>query len=107
MLVGHYWECLVREDGGISSPSYVLVRDGPMSKASQIIERAVERATGVEVESLRQMPIDERRRLVEQKAGRPLRIVSRFRLIGRGNIMRDRLISHEEVEAVLRRALNN
>lgn len=63
--------------------------------------RAIERATGESIESLRAMPIDERRRKIEKKQGSRLVITRNFPFIGRGNVMRDETMSHEEIEKQL------
>ncbi|MGD0523070.1 MAG: hypothetical protein ABSA43_00710 [Candidatus Microgenomates bacterium] len=58
-------------------------------------EKAIERATGESIESLRSTPIDERRRRIEQKFGKPMKVTS----IGPS------LVSHQQVEAELDKAL--
>ena len=65
------------------------------------LEKAVEASTGERVEVLRGRSLEETRRLAEQKQRRPMKFVSHFPLIGRGNVLRDRLVSHEQVEADL------
>ena len=72
-------------------------------KASLI--RAIENATGESVESLRSMPLDERRQLIEKKTGRRLKVTRNFPFIGRGNVMRDETVSRDQVETELREAL--
>jgi hypothetical protein len=72
----------------------------------QPFELAMERITGESIESLRSMPIDERREMVEKKTSKLLRIVSRFPVIGRGSVLRDRLISRRQVEAGVDWSLN-
>ena len=73
----------------------------------EILERAVERSTGEKVAALRSMSIDDRRRLIERHTKRPVRFTTKFPFIGRGNVMRDRLKSHREVEAALATALQH
>ena len=68
-------------------------------------ERAVECATGRSIESIRSTPLDDQRAEIERERGRPLDFVSRFPLIGRGFILRDRLVSHREAEAMFKSAL--
>lgn len=58
-------------------------------------EKAIEKATGESVESLRSTPIDERRRRIEQKFGKPMKVTS----VG------PELITHQQVEAELDKAL--
>ncbi len=64
-------------------------------------ERAVEMASGESVASLRDMPIDERRKIVEEKCKRRMSFPSFFPFIGRGSVLRDCTISREEIEAQL------
>lgn len=68
---------------------------------NNLLERAIEKTTRESIESLRDMPLDERRRKIEKKQGRRLVITRNFPFIGRGNVMRDRTISHEEIEKQL------
>ena len=65
--------------------------------------RTLEQQTGESIESLRNMPIDERRRMNEAKHGKPMQILSHFPLIGRA--FYSTLVSHEQVEAELDEAL--
>ena len=74
--------------------------------ATKSFEKAVELATGVSVEVLRDTPVDERRSTIERALGRPLRFPSRFPLIGRGNVLRDRAVSHDEVEEQFMRVVH-
>jgi hypothetical protein len=69
-----------------------------------ILERVVELALGEPIESVRQQTIAARRTVREQRAG-PISFVSCFPLIGRGNILKDRTVSHQQAEAALRTAL--
>lgn len=64
-------------------------------------ERTMEEATGESIENLRRIPIDERRRLVERIKAKPCRFESWFPLIGRGNVLRNRLESHQAIEQAL------
>jgi hypothetical protein len=73
--------------------------------AKTAFERALEHATGETIESLRKMPIDERRRMIERKKGRRMRFTSRFPFIGRGTILHNDILSREEVEERLDEAL--
>ena len=68
-------------------------------------ERSLERATGETVESLRDTPIDERRRRLEKKFGKPMRFVSHWPFIGRGTVCHDGTVSHADVERELDKAL--
>lgn len=65
------------------------------------LERAIEASTGERVEVLRSRTLEETRLVAEKKHRRPMKFVSHFPFIGRGNVLRDRLVSHEQVEADL------
>jgi len=69
------------------------------------LEITVERATGQSAEILRNQTLTQLRRQTEAKTGHKMKFESRFPLIGRGNVMRDRVIDHESVEADLEQAL--
>lgn len=74
--------------------------------AGRAFEDAVERATGLSVDELRAVPVDERREQLERERGAPLRFRSRFPFVGRGNVLRDRAVSHGKVEQDFRRAVH-
>jgi hypothetical protein len=86
----------------------VFAREGAVAmatvmspKALSTLEKAVEASTGERVEVLRSRSLEETRRLAEKKYRRPLKFVSHFPFIGRGNILRDRIVGHEQIEADL------
>jgi hypothetical protein len=62
-------------------------------------ERTIRQATGRTVEYAQVTPLDQLRLEGEAKHGRSFTFVSFFPWVGRGNIMRDRLVNHEEAEA--------
>lgn len=66
---------------------------------NDVFEKTIEESTGLSIRHIRETPLDELRREAEEKRGKPLRFVSFFPWVGRGSVMRDRLISHEEAEA--------
>jgi hypothetical protein len=68
-------------------------------------EQSIESRVGRQITWLRDTPIDTQRREVEGKFGSPLTITSRFPFIGRGNVLRDHIVSHAEVEKTLDAAL--
>ena len=76
------------------------------STASAILEQAVEQLTGESVALLRSRSLEETRKVAEKRHGRAFRFISRFPFIGRGNVLRDRLVTRKDVEATLDRALN-
>ena len=62
-----------------------------------LLDRAVERLTGFTADTLRDVPLSEWRLRAEARAKKPTVFTSIFPIIGRGNVMRDHFISHEEV----------
>jgi len=75
------------------------------SDNSMTFEEAIELATGKSVEAIRSTPLDELRSDYEREIGAPLSFVSEFPLLGRGNVLRDRCLSHAQIEADLDDAL--
>lgn len=74
-------------------------------RASTGFVQALERETGESIEQLRNMTIDDRRRMLEKRPGFITRFASVFPFIGRGNVMRDRVLSREEVNEILDESL--
>lgn len=77
------------------------------SHAAKTLEQIAQTVTGKSPECLRAQPITERRREVEAAQKKPTQFVSNFPFVGRGNVMRDRIISHAEVERLLDEALRD
>jgi len=73
---------------------------------TKAFDHAIELATGEPIESIRNTPVDERRNAIEEKRGRKIRLTTRFPFIGRGNVLHDRLVDHEQAERALREALD-
>ena len=69
------------------------------------LEKSVEQLTGQKAKELRNHTLSSLRAKVESEHGAPLRFVSRFPFIGRGNVLRDRVVSHQSVEQQLDAAL--
>lgn len=65
------------------------------------IEKTVERITGASAAELRRRSIDEQRGAVERHHGRPMQFVRRFPVIGRGNVLRDRIMSRAEIDRMV------
>ncbi|MDD4889159.1 MAG: hypothetical protein PHU85_04460 [Phycisphaerae bacterium] len=78
-----------------------------MTTVLALLEKAVERATGESAETLRNTPVDDRRRQIERTNGVRLRFTSKFPFIGRGNVLRDRIVDHAFVERALKEALRD
>jgi hypothetical protein len=72
------------------------------------IEPGIERLTGLSIAQVRDMGVTELRAYLEKKNGTKQRIVSEYPVIGRGNILRDGLISteklNEDVDLILEQA---
>ena len=73
--------------------------------ASEQFEGTIERSTGMSIEILRRTPLDELRRNAEQQAGKPIQFYTAYPWAGRGSVMKDRLVSHEEANKELDHAL--
>lgn len=54
-----------------------------MKEGKTSFELAIEEEVGDTIESIREMPIDERRKRVEAKHGSPMKVVSYWPFIGR------------------------
>lgn len=74
-----------------------------MSNTLSLLEKDVERSTGLSIEEIRTTSIDERRDMLE-KAGKKMHFFSAFPFVGRGNINRN-TISSEEINKELDEAL--
>jgi hypothetical protein len=74
-----------------------------MSNTLTLLEKDVERSTGMSIDEIRNTSIDERRDMLE-KAGRKMKFSSAFPFIGRGNVNRD-TVSTEEINKELDKVL--
>jgi len=74
--------------------------------ATKPFECAVERATGKSIGVIRDTPLTDRRIEIEQQRHRRIRLSNWFPFIGRGNVLNDRLVDHEEAERALKEALD-
>lgn len=74
--------------------------------AKHELEAALEQEIGKSIEEIRNLPVDEMREKIESSIGRPLNYKSYYPIIGRGNILRDRLVTHDRVEERLSREMN-
>ena len=66
-------------------------------------ELAIEAKVGDTIESIREMSVDERRKLVETKHGSPMKVVSYWPFIGRNEP--PQTLSREEVDKLVDEAL--
>jgi hypothetical protein len=61
------------------------------------VERNVERHTGLSVEDIRRYSPERLRAFFAHQNKRPVRIISEFPVIGRGNVLRDGLMDTETI----------
>jgi hypothetical protein len=73
---------------------------------SEAVVRAIKHDTGKSVHELQEQTLDERRREVEEDYGTMVFPVN-YPVIGRGNLLRERTLSHEEIERRFERALRS
>jgi hypothetical protein len=69
------------------------------------LEKVVEHDTGEKAEYLRSTPLDESRNRIERAHKKVLQFVSKFPFIGRGNVMRDKIVDRATVNRMLDAAL--
>ncbi len=69
------------------------------------LERDVEKITGEKAEVLRGQTLSALRHSMEKKKGKQFKFPPVFPLIGRGNVMRNRIVDHETIEALLDKKL--
>ena len=77
-----------------------------MSATKSMLDTAIESMTGKSIEELRRLTLTEYRADVEKRLGRPLKFESRFPIIGRGNVMRNRTVSRDEIDRALDKVLS-
>ncbi|MDA8258521.1 MAG: hypothetical protein M0Z99_23310 [Betaproteobacteria bacterium] len=65
----------------------------------------IERKTGKSIDQLQSETISERRDEVEASQGKPMGLLQLFPFVGRGSVMGDFIMSHQEVDKQLDRAL--
>jgi hypothetical protein len=73
--------------------------------ASPILEKSLEEASGQSIQSLRSMSVSEVRAIAKKKFGGKFHIKSRWPFIGRGTVMRNNVLTHEQVETAFDAAL--
>ncbi len=74
--------------------------------AKKELECAIEKEVGKSISEIRNTPVDKMRADVESRLGRPLAYKSYYPLVGRGNVLRDRVVPHEKVEVRLDREMH-
>lgn len=66
--------------------------------AKKQLEDALAREIGKPIEEIRNTPLETMRSEVERTLGHPLNYKSWYTSIGRGNVLGDRVVSHQQVE---------
>lgn len=75
-------------------------------KTLRIIEEVVSEQLNEDIETIRSRTVSEHRKVIEKRhGGAPMKIVSHFPDIGRGNVLGDRTIDHSTVESMFIKAL--
>lgn len=74
-----------------------------ISNEKTTFEKALEEATGETIESLRNKHIDQRRKEIEAKSGKPMRVISRWPFIGRTQA--PQILTSKEVNSTVDEAL--
>lgn len=87
-------------------PHVSTITDTQMtSKFTPEMREAIEHEVGMPIEEIRRLPLEDWRTHLRSTFGCPLKFVSRFPFIGRGNVLRDKIVSHDQVERELDEAL--
>ncbi len=68
-------------------------------------QKVIERKVGKSLSDIQKTGILELRNRTEEKHGRRMFFKSQFPFMGRGNVLRDRLVPHEAIEECLDKAL--
>lgn len=71
------------------------------------IEKNAEFITGMPINELREASPEEFRKYCEKKSGKRFEFVSEFPSIGRGNVLRDGIISRDALNEEIDRVLEN
>jgi hypothetical protein len=75
---------------------------------SETIVRAIESEMGKTIREVQEQTLSDRRREVEANhKGRKMIFPVNFPFIGRGNVLRDRVLSHEEIDKQFNEALKD
>jgi phosphoribosylformylglycinamidine (FGAM) synthase-like amidotransferase family enzyme len=75
---------------------------------SETIVRAIESEMGKTIREVQEQTLSDRRREVEANhKGRRMMFSINFPFIGRGNVLRDRVLSHEEIDKQFNEALKD
>jgi hypothetical protein len=83
------------------------LRGGEAIMLQKRIEKNAESITGMSVNELRSISPEKFRHYCERKFGQPFSFISEFPLIGRGNVLRDGIISRCALNLEIDRMLKN
>jgi hypothetical protein len=73
----------------------------------KMLEEVIEQSTGEKVEEMRRETIADRRARIERTSGKKLRLTRNFPFIGRGNVLRDRVKTAEEIDREFLKSLKD
>jgi len=75
---------------------------------SEAVVRAIESDMGKTIREIQEQPLSERRKEVEEShGGRKMTFPVNFPFIGRGNVLRDKVLSHEVIDKQFNDALRS
>lgn len=69
-----------------------------MSQAEMVLEHAAA-TVGMTLSDLKKADVSDIRRKIEEKHGKPLSFTSEFPVIGRGNVLRDRIMTSDQINS--------
>ena len=72
---------------------------------SNAFEQNISRKTNLTIEQIRNTPLDELRAFLKANNTNSLRVVSEYPAIGRGNVLRDGIVSGSELNSEIDRML--
>ena len=75
-----------------------------MTQAEMVLEHAAA-TVGMSLSDLKNAEVSEIRRKIEEKHGKPLSFTSEFPIIGRGNVLRDRIMTTQHINAEIDKIL--
>lgn len=75
-----------------------------MTQFDKVAQNAAKKV-GMTLENLRNASVDEIRREIETKNKKSLSFTSEFPVIGRGNVLRDRLLTTSQIDAEIDKIL--
>jgi hypothetical protein len=62
---------------------------------------SIEEQTGIDINTIMNTTLSDQKIQLENKFKKPMKLISYFPFIGRGNVLRDKVITHEDIEKML------